>query len=132
METDPIKNDARRVKSGHEIEKVRLCPICRKYLPLDSFNDHHLVCEKNCPYLIMGMCNKCHRAQHEKLLDVGVTGDAPKTWADKVVTILRALAVVFQTMSDLCWELAEEGIQYFAELATSSCNRKGKPVMSSP
>ena len=130
MEDNPIKNDSRRVKSGIEIEKVRMCPFCRKLLPVHCFEDHHLVCEKNCSYLMLGMCKNCHRAQHVKLLDVGVTGEPPETWADKVVTILRALAVVFQTISELCWDLAEEGIQYFTEKASRSCKQKGKPIMS--
>ena len=130
MEKDPIKNDARRVNSGREIEQVRLCPICRKLRAVDWFEDHHLVCKKNGPFLTLGMCKSCHRSEQVKLLDAGVTGEAPETLADKVVTILRALTVVFQTISELCWDLAEEGIQYFGELAVRSCNKKGKPVMS--
>jgi len=128
METDPIKNDARRVKAGHKIEGVCFCPFCCKLRPSDWFDRHHLLCEANCPYLTIKICKNCHRSQHVKLLDAGVTGEVPKTWPDQVITIFRALAVVFQTISDLCWELADKGIQYLAELADDNCKRKVRKI----
>ena len=124
VEDNPINNDARRKNSGREIEKVRLCPMCCRLHPADWFEEHHLVCKANCPYLTMGICKNCHRFQHVKLLDAGVTGEVPETWPHQVMTILRAWAVVFQSLADLCWELADKGVQYLAGLANQQCKTK--------
>lgn len=123
MEDDPIKNDARRVRNGEEPKKFRVCPRCGWLRPTEWFRNHHPCFRKICPGLTLGICKACHRREHVELLNAGLSGnECPTTWPETVIVIFQSLAVFFQGVADLFWEMAVAGTEFIADLSSRCPN----------
>src|SRR5262245_56950048 len=104
MEEDPIRNDARRVRSKRKPVQLRLCPMCRCLRPANAFQAHHTNGRSNSPNVTLDVCVWCHRKQHLMLLEGGVSLTVPETAPERVIAVLKAQAVFSQSNADSFWE----------------------------
>ena len=109
MERNPIQNDVRKAQRQRKLPPAPICMFCPERDPV-ALEKHHVVRHDNDEKLTVVVCKNCHAKHHEELLHIGVPLVQPpdRPHLEILVTILRALGVLFQELAAACARWADD------------------------
>jgi hypothetical protein len=89
MRPDPIGAASRAAQRDRRFAGAP-CSVCGESNPrmLDADQGHHVAGGANYPDLATVLCANHHRVQTSRLLDLGVSMDAPETLIDRIAALL--------------------------------------------
>jgi hypothetical protein len=128
-EPDPIGADLRHKRACQRVPAGSVCVICGRGEPAglreakrSLLEQHHLAGRENDGKLTVVLCLYCHRLQTVRQQTVGIAldPDADRTAVERVIALLRGLALFFQSLGLACVEWADRLAAHVARLDAHS------------
>lgn len=110
-EPDPIGADLRRERRRRDL-KGAVCALCGKDDPL-RLEVHEPGGRANDPETRVVLCQLCHRLQSARQPELGVdlAHDPDRSWLERLVSWLRGLAGMFESLAESCAWWADRLVQ---------------------
>jgi hypothetical protein len=128
-EPDPIGTDLRRARRARKLAKDAACVICGQDDPevlrrtnRTLLEQHHLAGEANDAKLTVSLCLNCHRIQTalQPTMGIELQEDPRRTDIERLVSVLRGLALFFETVASALMAWAETIAAHIGRLDASS------------
>jgi hypothetical protein len=122
---DPIGTDLREARRARKLPKNAVCVICGqrdpevlRSAPRSILERHHLGGEANDAMLTVILCLNCHRLQTARQPTMGVElkESAARTDVERVISVLRGLALFFESLARALMDWAERLAAHVAVL----------------
>ena len=121
---DPIRSSGRRrrrrtrLTHGVCLRCGEVDPMVLSEQPRLQFEEHHLVGRVNDDATTVTLCRNCHAVLTEMNRDHDLSMECPPTLADRIVAILRQLALFLPALAALLDKLADRLNTFFNQLTT--------------
>lgn len=125
MAGEEIRRDVRKARRQRFLGADGVCSFCGEADPLrlmkvkraSLLEEHHPLGRANEPSLTIVLCRNCHAVETARMLDAGVPlRGVGKTVPDKLIAVLRALAVFLEGLARVLTEWADRMTNLVAAL----------------
>jgi hypothetical protein len=112
MHTNLMQNRRRERRKRRQLPPNAVCVLCGQQdlatlVPGKPglLEDHHVVGWQYDPDLTVPLCRNCHAKESLKQLDAGIELSPAPAFLERLLEILRSLALFFRTLSELFYRL---------------------------